>query len=393
MFSSELSKKTILAMKKRIKGRDRALHRYLTKMNKYLVDRRKECAPDGNQVQEDAPEEFTDLVRGVVYRTEKIFPQQAEWEHAGELLDFYFECRDFVRKAELYDTHYRTCYLRDRDELVVRLYCVDPSRNLQQAMGRAQASVLFSATLTPLEYFKQALGAEESSYGLVLDSPFDPDNLLLLVQDRISTKFRDREETAGRVAESIRQVVEGKTGNYIVFFPSYRYLEEVCARFEETAAQDLEILKQARDQTEAEKEAFLASFEENGERTLVAFAVLGGMFAEGIDLRGEKLSGAVIVGVGLPGIGLERDLIKEYFDADSGDGFRQAYMLPGMNKVLQAAGRVIRQETDRGVILLIGRRFSQPAYRRLFPPEWRRARRVGADIGPAVQAFWDKKED
>ncbi len=388
MYSSQLSKKAILSLKKQVKGRDVALHRYLSKMNKFLIEKRKECTETEFRVEETFPDEFADLARGVVYRTEKVFPKLSDWEHKDGLLDFYFECRDFLKKTELYDGHYRTYYLKQKDELVIKLFCIDPKKNLREAMEKAQSSVLFSATLSPLDYFKQALGAEESSYGLILDSPFDPDHLLLMVQNRISTKYRDREATAGQVADSILQVARGKTGNYIAFFPSYRYLEEVYGKCEEQADEDILLMKQQPGLSESEKEAFLNSFNVATEKTMVAFAVLGGMFAEGIDLRGDRLSGAIIVGVGLPAICLERDLIKEYFDGDSGDGFRQAYVLPGMNKVLQASGRVIRQETDRGVILLIGSRFAQPSYKRLFPPEWHHAKRMASDLEREVGNFW-----
>jgi DNA excision repair protein ERCC-2 len=390
MYSSELSKRDILDLKKKVKGKDGALHRYLTKMNKFLIDRRKDCSERGFLVEESCPEEFSDLARGVVYRTEKVYSRLSDWEHSEALLDFYFECRDFLKKTELYDSHYRTYYEKQKNELVIKLFCIDPQKNLRESMDKAQSAVLFSATLSPLDYFKKALGGEESSYGLILESPFDPDNLLLMVQNHISTKFRDRVATAEKVAESILQVARGKKGNYIAFFPSYRYLEEVYGWCEKLVDEGSLLMKQQPGQSEAEKEAFLGAFDVTSEKTMVAFAVLGGMFAEGIDLRGDRLSGAVVVGVALPPSCLERDLIKEYFDGDSGDGFRQAYILPGMNKVLQASGRVIRQETDRGIILLIGSRFAQSSYKSLFPPEWHHAKRIAGKLEQEIMSFWAK---
>lgn len=390
MYSSELSKKHILTLKKLFHKQDAALYRYLNKMNQFLIEKRKECLDTEFLVEEDYPEEFCDLARGVVYRTEKIYSTLSEKKRKDALLDFYFACRDFLKKVELYDGHYRTYYRKDKNELILKLYCVDPKENIKKYMDNAQSSILFSATLSPLDYFKQALGAEESSYGMVLETPFCSDNLLLMIQDRISTKYRDRDRTAGRVAESILQVAKSKIGNYIAFFPSYRYLEQVYSIVETRAEKEIELLKQETGLDEFAKKEFLASFEDSGERTLLAFAVLGGMFAEGIDLRGEKLSGAIVVGVGLPAMDIERELIKEYFNGASKDGFQQAYVIPGMNKVLQAAGRVIRQETDRGVVLLIGSRFSQAGYKKLFPPEWYGAKGVAGEIAEEVYSFWDK---
>jgi DNA excision repair protein ERCC-2 len=211
--------------------------------------------------------------------------------------------------------------------------------------------------------------------------------------DQIETTYKKRDESYGDIAESIAAAVSQHTGNYLVFFPSYRYMAEVSERFVDNHP-DVETLVQETGMSEREREAFLAVFEEDNTHTTVAFAVMGGIFGEGIDLVGERLVGAIIVGVGLPQICLERDLIRHYFDERDLPGFDYAYTFPGMNRVLQAAGRVIRTDVDRGIVLLVDRRFGQQRYRRLFPPFWHGVRTVRGpeEIGSALEPFWPVDE-
>jgi DNA excision repair protein ERCC-2 len=221
-----------------------------------------------------------------------------------------------------------------------------------------------------------------------LPSPFPPDRLGLFVYDKASTYFRDRAETAPTVARAIRTLVEEKEGNYLLFFPSYAYLEQVFAHFS-AEAPNVEALVQRPAMTETDREAFLARFSAANTRTLVGFAVLGGIFGEGIDLAGERLSGAAVVGVGLPGICLERDVIRDYYAGANGRGFEYAYQYPGINRVMQAAGRVIRSAEDRGAVLLIDTRFASSRYRSLFPMHWRpRAVRSISDLRKGLRRFW-----
>lgn len=397
MYSATLSKKAILELKKKLKGKDDSLHRYLTQMNQFMIEKRHACEDDGHVVEKNYSDEFVDLLRGVVYRTEKIFPQLVEWEHMDQLLEFYFGVYDFIRKVELYDERYVTYYEKIRDEVEMKIYCLDPSFNLKKYMDNAQAAVLFSATLTPMDYYAKILGGDEKNYGLTIESPFDPKNLCLIINNSISTKYKNREATYHKVVETITHAINGKKGNYIAFFPSYLYMEEVYQRFVETIDQEaVTAMIQERGLSEKEKEAFLETFQEESDQTLIAFAVLGGMFGEGIDLKGEKLSGAIIIGVGLPSIGLERDLIKQHFDQQSNNGFQYAYIYPGMNKVMQAAGRVIRTDKDIGLVVLIDERFGYNDYKGLFPLEWQHVKYLSnnASIQNHINAFWtlDKGE-
>ncbi|HOX56569.1 MAG TPA: ATP-dependent DNA helicase [Candidatus Paceibacterota bacterium] len=344
--------------------------------------------------------------------------QPADFREA--LLQLYFRLRTFHRTAQLYDERYVTIAdlprsagpaptaswtapaqrsndgallparsTRRRATAVrIRLFCLDPSHLLQQALARGKAAAFFSATLTPTDYYRALLGGSEEDPMLQLPSPFPPEHLAVLVQDRIRTDFKARAASLGDVVQAIACLVEGRPGNYLAYFPSYQYLTAVQEQFH-ALHPAVPILVQHPGMSEAEREAFLAAFAVDHGETLLGFAVMGGVFGEGIDLVGDRLIGAVIVGVGLPQLCIERDLIRDYFQQKTGSGFEYAYTFPGMNRVLQAIGRVIRSETDRGAVLLIDTRFADTRYRRLFPPWWRRLTvRNAAALSHALNEFW-----
>ena len=311
--------------------------------------------------------------------------QPASYREA--LLALYFRLYGFRRTADYYDERFVTLY-NSHPARTVRLFCMDPSFLLREALNRGKATIFFSATLTPLDYFRMLLGGEPGDPVLQLASPFPPENLAVLIQDRIQTHFKGRAASLHEVVEAIGSLVLARRGNYLVYFPSYQYLNDVLQHF--TAKYPaLAVLVQRPGMTEAQRVEYLDAFSVEHGETLVGFAILGGIFGEGIDLVGERLIGAVIVGVGLPQLSMDRDLIREYFLEREMDGFGFAYTFPGMNRVLQAIGRVIRSETDRGVVLLIDSRFGELRYRRLFPPWWKflRVRNVGA-LSHAVDTFW-----
>ena len=303
------------------------------------------------------------------------------------LLDLYFRLHSFRRTTDIYDERYVTI-IEPGTSVRVRLFCLDPSFLLRQALARGKAAVFFSATLTPIDYYRALMGGTPEDPLLQLPSPFPPENLAVLVQHRIRTHLKARAESLADVVEAIRALVQGRPGNYLVYLPSYQYLTTVQQHFH-ALDPAVPILVQRPGMSEPEREAFLAAFAiEHGE-TLVGFAVMGGIFGEGIDLVGDRLIGAVIVGVGLPQLCIERDMIRDYFQAETGAGFDYAYSFPGMNRVLQAIGRVIRSETDRGVILLIDARFAEPRYRRLFPACWQAASvKDVCEIRAALCRFW-----
>jgi Rad3-related DNA helicase len=272
----------------------------------------------------------------------------------------------------------------------VRLFCLDPSNLLRQALERGHAAIFFSATLTPMDYYRTLLGGTPEDPGLQLPSPFPPENLAVFIQDRIQTHFKGRAESLGEVVAAIGTLVQGRRGNYLIYFPSYQYLNAVLQEFQ-ACHPSVSVLVQRPGMTEPERDAFLSAFSVEHGETLAGFAVLGGIFGEGIDLVGERLIGAVIVGVGLPQLCVERDLIRDYFQQQNAAGFDYAYTFPGMNRVLQAIGRVIRSETDHGVVLLIDARFNELRYRRLFPAWWRFVRvRYSDALREAVGGFWKR---
>jgi len=256
-------------------------------------------------------------------------------------------------------------------------------------LDRSQAAIFFSATLLPMDYFRKLLTGEEDHPSRVFRTPFPAENVRLLIHNRISTKYKQRAQSYAPIASAIETICGAKAGNYLVFFPSYQYLEQVLELVKERLPEE-QLLVQERGMTEAERETFLAQFSTENSGTLIGFAVMGGIFSEGIDLVGERLIGAVVVGVGLPQLCLERDLIKEYFDQHNGSGFAYAYQYPGFNRVLQATGRVIRTETDRGIIALIDERFTHARYRRLFPEQWRGYQIIHSEdeIKQRLARFW-----
>ena len=313
--------------------------------------------------------------------------QPAEFREA--LLGLYFRMHLFRRTAEHYDERFVTIIESD-PAMKVRQFCLDPSLLLRKALARGTAAIFFSATLTPMDYYRTLLGGEPGDPGLQLASPFPSENLAVLIQDRIQTHFKGRAESLGDVVEAIGTLVQGRSGNYLVYFPSYQYLNDTLQAFQ-LRHPSVPVLVQRPGMTEPERDAFLAAFSVEHGETLVGFAVLGGIFGEGIDLVGERLIGAVIVGVGLPQLCVERNLIRDYFQQQNAAGFEYAYTFPGMNRVLQAIGRVIRSETDHGVVLLIDARFNETRYRRLFPAWWKYLRVRHTDgLREAIGSFWER---
>ena len=276
------------------------------------------------------------------------------------------------------------------NEVTLRLLCLDASYMLDKGMKKGISTVLFSATLTPLEYFSDILGCGKSTT-LDLKSPYDKENLCLIGINNISTRFEDRKKSATNVANVIRASIAGKKGNYIVYFPSYSYLTEVKEIFENKYPK-IKVITQIKSMSEGAKREFLDAFDDKCDVTQVGFCVMGGSFSEGIDLKGERLIGAIIVGVGLPTISSELNIIKEHFDNTRENGYAYAYTYPGMNKVLQAAGRVIRSEDERGIVVLIDDRFATEEYKMIMPEYWHHIKYLNNAnaLLKEVALFWKK---
>ncbi|MBU2552319.1 MAG: ATP-dependent DNA helicase [Proteobacteria bacterium] len=394
MFSARLDKQAFLDLRPRLKADLPEIHRSLGRVNAWMVSARKACGEAGGFLAERAePDELYPRLKTFLKRTEAWLARNLPAPYKKDLLDLYFQVHGFMRVAERFDSSYITCREQSGRDLRLKLFCLDPSTQMAEALTRCRAAVFFSATMTPTEYFREVLGCHDEAARLVLPSPFDPDNLCLMVLDRISTLYKNRDRTKEDVARTLAALVGKRPGNYLLFFPSYEYKDMVRSIFEAETAGEVETLDQRPGMSEAEREAFLERFSSDNPGVLVGFAVMGGIFGEGIDLVGDRLTGAVIVGVGLPGISPERDLIREHFAQSRGAGFEFAYLYPGINRVLQAAGRVIRSETDRGVVLLIDERFSWTQYRALLPREWRPVRVSGRKgLEAVLERFWGRGE-
>jgi len=327
------------------------------------------------------------------------------------LLNEYFNVLFFIKIMEVYDENF-IVYYQQGEEVVntsnhymttdknisgreltkfrIKLFCLDPKLQLEGILKKGKAAIFFSATLTPLGYHRQILGGSDEDYLLDLMSPFDINNLCLLMAPSISTKYNRRASGYNKIADFIAAIAKRKRGNYLVFFPSYAYMSEVYEVFKRQYPECKTII-QSRDMTEKERYTYLENFDSSSSKVIIGFAVLGGIFSEGVDLKGEKLIGSIVVGVAHPKICLERDLIKEFFQKRDGTGYEFAYLYPGINKVLQAAGRTIRTETDRGIILLIGERFLTSRYQKMLPGWWNDNKKIvlsTKDINKVLLQFW-----
>ncbi|HEX5397477.1 MAG TPA: ATP-dependent DNA helicase [Verrucomicrobiae bacterium] len=344
---------------------------------------------DGVSTSLEFPDILVDPLESVLSEAESWLVKNQPAEFRDALLALYFRLHSFRRTAELYDERFVTI-IESSSAMKLRQFCLDPSLLLRKALARGKVAIFFSATLTPMDYFRTLLAGEPEDPVLQLSSPFPSENLAVLIQDRIQTHFKGRAESLGDVVEAIGTMVNSRRGNYLVYFPSYQYLNDTLQAFQ-LRHPSVPVLVQRPGMTEPERDAFLAAFSVEHGETLVGFAVLGGIFGEGIDLVGERLIGAVIVGVGLPQLCVERDLIRDYFQQQNAAGFEYAYTFPGMNRVLQAIGRVIRSETDHGVVLLIDARFNETRYRRLFPAWWKYLRVRQTDgLRQAINNFWER---
>ena len=313
-------------------------------------------------------ESFLDAVKNLLKKIEKSLKENPKYPKKYEVLETYFSMLSFVIIYEYYNDAYLTNVLRFDDDIALTMQCLDASSFIHDTIKNSiYGCVFFSATLHPIEYYQMLL-TEGHGETLKILSPFDHQRLKLIVAPYISTRYNDRQHSLYHVIEIIVSTISSKKGNYIIFFPSYQYLHQIL---ELMPLMDINIITQIKDMDQHERAQVVNLFKENTEKTQVAFFVMGGMFSEGIDYIGDMLSGVIIVGVGLPMISETNDQLRLYYEDKFEKGFDYAYQYPGMNKVIQAVGRVIRTETDYGVAILIDDRFISPSYRKLYPPEWK----------------------
>lgn len=342
----------------------------------------------GYSVSRSLPQNFSDELDAYLKKSESWLKRNADSPISLAVEELAVKVLEYKRIADRYDRQYITFIHIKNGSTSVLLYCLDPSSELSAALDRACASVLFSATLTPAEYYADILGGDKRSVSVTFKSPFPSENLCVAVADGISTRFEDRGDSYKKISACIAATVSAKVGNYMVFFSSYGYMEEVRRVFEKKYPK-VPLLVQKKNMSFAEKEKFISSFADDG-KLRIGFCVIGGSFAEGIDLPGKRLIGAIVVGVGLPGISNENNMIRDYYDEKCGVGYDYAYTYPGMNSVLQAVGRVIRTEKDVGIAVLIDDRYSEKKYTDMFPQEWGKVKyaRSAQILAEIVRDFW-----
>ena len=320
--------------------------------------------------------------------------RKAKREHPlySAVSDLLYAAKKYMLINDYYDEKFLTYVEILGNDTRVRVFCLDPSGVLGERLAKARSAVLFSATLTPLDYFTELCGAS-GAFTVDLPSPFDSENLCIAAVDTVSTKKEDR--TAGncrKIAVYIAATVSAEAGNYMCYFPSYDYMEKVLSEFKKKYP-DVMTVVQKRGMTYAQKEEFLSSFKNDSGVLRIGFCVLGGSFSEGVDLPGKRLIGSIVVGVGTPGITNERNILRDYYDlVTEQNGYDYAYTYPGMNAVLQAAGRVIRRDDDKGIVVLIDERYGTPAYTRLFPEQWNGMKFAGnpSSLAEIARRFWKK---
>ncbi len=388
MFSAQINKSSFVEVRHVFKDKYPKIYNSINRCKSKMQEIKEELDIKGEYYQKEEITELYYPIKRLITLLEPWLVEEKKDEDYDSVLELYFNLISFIKISDFYDKHYVVYIKEESDDLIFNLYCVDSSYLLKEAMARGKSSILFSATLSPTDYYMDLLGASKKDYNISLGSPFPRENLCLMIGDNISTRYRDREGTYLDIVKYMESFIGAKKGNYFVFFPSYAYMNNIYEIINERN-KDLNIIMQSSNMSELEREAFLSCFDE--ENNLIAFAVMGGIFSEGIDLTGEKLIGAIVVGVGLPQICFERNIIKDYFNHHRGQGFDYAYTYPGMNKVLQGAGRVIRSPEDRGALLLIDDRYRTRKYKSLFPNEWVNYKRVGneGNLKNKLKSFWE----
>lgn len=386
MYSAELYKEDFLELKKLIKPYSIKLAKRLEECNRVLLEYKKECV---TYERLDSIHPFIRKVLATVSEYEGFLEEHHGMAEETRILEFYFRLYQFLSIYERVDENY-VIYSEQVNaaSFKIKIYCINPSKNLKECLAKGRAAIFFSATLLPVRYYKKLL-SDEDDYAIYIPSPFRQENRCLMIGRDVSSRYTRRgPQEYEKIYRYIYGLVSARKGNYMVFFPSYKMLEDVYQIAQDHGLQDItKVLCQTANMSEQEREEFLQAFEEEG---VTGFCIMGGIFAEGIDLTGERLTGAVVVGTGLPMVCNEREIQMKYFEETQGQGFDYAYLYPGMNKVLQAAGRVIRTDQDKGVILLLDERFLNHANQQMFPREWEDYRTTTVEqVQEQVQAFWN----
>lgn len=390
MYSAALLKEDFMELRKEVKSYSKKLNGWLGKCNRIMLDWKREC--ETYEILENMGN-FSIVLMNLCGEIEEFLEGEVNQKVREQVLDLYFSVRSFLDVYDKWDENY-VAYteLQDDGKFKVKLYCVDTAVNLQECMDRGRSTIFFSATLLPVDYYIRLLSKDKDDYAIYASSPFDVSRKEVLIGADVSSKYTKRSLSEyQKMASYIQIAIEQRKGNYMTFFPSYKMMEEVADCFEKIKEEKTVVLRQSSGMREREREEFLEAFERTEEAGQVGFCVMGGIFGEGIDLKHDRLIGVIIVGTGLPQVCNEREILKNYYDVKQEDGFAYAYQYPGMNKVLQSAGRVIRTQEDEGVILLLDDRFLQQKYREMFPREWQNYMVCNLrNIGDKIKDFWNR---
>lgn len=385
MYSATLCKEDFLQMKRIIKPYSPWIEKCIEKCNKVLLSYKREC--ENYVIYENIGNLYFHVLR-LTSELDEFLQKPNDFPGRKEVVDFYFTLRNFLNIYDLVDEHY-VIYseIKEDGKFYLKLFCVDPSLNLQDCIDRSVATVLFSATLLPLPYYKRLLVTDENPYAIYAKSSFSSKQSKILIACDVSSKYTRRcDNEYERFAQYIKKTVGCKEGNYMVFFPSYKFLEKVKEKFDAINDDKVETIVQENGMAEQAREEFLNRFHEKTNHSLIGFCVMGGIFGEGIDLKNDSLIGVIIVGTGLPQMNNEQEILKNYYDFD------YAFRYPGMNKVLQAAGRVIRTVEDKGIIVLLDERFLQSDYKTLYPREWQNLQICDINsVEEGINDFWSKQ--
>lgn len=398
MYSAVLYKEDFLEARRLVKGHSKKLERKISRCNQALLELKRECETWTVLKNADA---FTLTLQALFGEMQEFAENSTALDGNETYRDFYFAVRHFLNMAERADENYRIyTELQADGRFMLKELCVNPSACLKECLDKGNSTIFYSATLLPMPYYRELLSGDPEDYAIYALSPFDPGRRLLAAARDVSSRYRRRgRQEYEKIYDYIEAMARARAGNYLAFFPSYAFMDGVGEIAQERGALltfagenpwpdgqepegdnpsmdenvSIRILKQSSHMTELAREEFLDAFTAVGRPpavSFIGFCVMGGIFSEGIDLTGERLIGAAIVGTGLPQICTEREILRGYYEEAGKSGFDFAYRYPGMNKVLQAAGRVIRTAGDQGVILLLDERFLWNDQTALFPREW-----------------------
>ncbi|HLJ75429.1 MAG TPA: ATP-dependent DNA helicase, partial [Thermoanaerobaculia bacterium] len=375
-YSPELHEKTFDAIRNHLAGRSCRIEGWdelLDLLQSHMQDLAEASVAAGSHIALCEPDRELFVTQRAEW--ERVVMHYIQWkienrivEEDDPLVDFYFKLVKFTNLLSEEGEEFAHVIERTPEGLKLKIFCKDPSRFLGEIFDSAFATIALSATLEPFDFYRKTLGLpSERASELSLPSPFPKSNRKILVFPDVDTTFKQRANHYDRIALTVAEISEAFEGNFLALFPSYAFLREVSERMPTIRKQ---VMVQRTDMTDYERNAILEILRDRRGRDNLILAVSGGMYAEGIDYRGDMLSGVVVVGPALPSVSFEQELLKRYYDDQYGAGFEFAYLIPGMTRVVQSAGRVIRSETDIGVIALLCRRFTQESYTRYFPSDW-----------------------